>query len=64
MTPGQTGAGGQSPSLAFGKASKPADYENYWEAPSYYWATREVSEREMEAIEVGWDCIEGCGVLR
>lgn len=39
-------------------ASKPADYENFWEAPGYLWKIPEVSERESEAVMVstlsGW----------
>jgi small subunit ribosomal protein YMR-31 len=33
-------------------ASKPADYENFWEAPGYLWKIPQVSERESEAILV------------
>lgn len=35
------------------KSSKPADFENFWEAPSYLWTPKEMSEREIEAIMVG-----------
>lgn len=29
------------------------DYENYWEAPTYLWVQKEVTEREMESVMVG-----------
>ncbi|WVQ70417.1 uncharacterized protein L199_008644 [Kwoniella botswanensis] len=34
-------------------SSKPVDYENFWEAPGYLWSTKEVSERELEAVMSG-----------
>lgn len=36
----------------FKPTGKKADYENYWEAPTYLWVQKEVSEREMEAVMV------------
>lgn len=33
-------------------ASKPADYDNFWEAPGYLWKIPEVSDRESEAVMV------------
>nr|XP_019043063.1 hypothetical protein I302_08774 [Kwoniella bestiolae CBS 10118]OCF21993.1 hypothetical protein I302_08774 [Kwoniella bestiolae CBS 10118] len=36
-----------------GKSSKPVDFENFWEAPSYLWTPREVSEAEMESVMSG-----------
>ncbi|WVQ71355.1 hypothetical protein IAR50_000883 [Cryptococcus sp. DSM 104548] len=37
----------------FKPSGKPNDYENFWEAPSYLWRTKELSEKEMEAVESG-----------
>ncbi|KAI9638625.1 uncharacterized protein MKK02DRAFT_43023 [Dioszegia hungarica] len=34
-------------------ASKPADYDNFWEAPGYLWKIPEVSDRESEAVMSG-----------
>ncbi|WWC69756.1 uncharacterized protein I206_103699 [Kwoniella pini CBS 10737] len=33
--------------------NKPVDFENYWEAPSYLWTPKEVSEKELEAVMSG-----------
>lgn len=35
-----------------GPPGKPADFENFWEAPKGLWKAREWSEREIEAIMV------------
>ena len=54
-TPEQTGAGSSSSggkSAAPSKPSKPADFEEFYEAPRYYWQQREFSDREIEAIMV------------
>lgn len=36
----------------FKPTGKKVDYENYWEAPTYLWVQKEVTEREMEAVMV------------
>jgi hypothetical protein len=41
-------------------SKKPADYENFWEAPSFLWVQKEVSEREMEAVMVR-EWVKGIG---
>ncbi|WWC85187.1 uncharacterized protein L201_000045 [Kwoniella dendrophila CBS 6074] len=33
--------------------NKPVDFENFWEAPSYLWTPKELSERELEAVMSG-----------
>ncbi|ODN99335.1 hypothetical protein I350_07506 [Cryptococcus amylolentus CBS 6273] len=38
----------------FKPSGKPNDFENFWEAPGYLWRTKEVSEKEMEAVEVSF----------
>jgi hypothetical protein len=48
-TPEQTGAG---KSAAPSKPSKPADFDEFYEAPRYYWQQREFTDREIEAIMV------------
>ncbi|ADV20651.1 hypothetical protein I305_06300 [Cryptococcus gattii E566] len=37
----------------FKPTGKKVDYENYWEAPTYLWVQKEVTEREMEAVMSG-----------
>lgn len=37
----------------FKPTGKKVDYENYWEAPTYLWVQKEVTEREMESVMVG-----------
>ena len=49
--PDQTGAGGKDASKGSGK---PVDFENFWEAPAYYWQPKEVTEREIEAVMVSF----------
>ncbi|KAL1407418.1 hypothetical protein Q8F55_006851 [Vanrija albida] len=34
-------------------SNKPADFDNFWEAPAYYWQRPELSEREIEAVMSG-----------
>lgn len=40
-------------------SGKPADYENFWEAPSYLWMPKEMTERESEAIMVSSVTVPG-----
>lgn len=52
---GGAGSGGQprsGDSTEGPIASKPADFDNFWEAPGYLWKIPEVSDRESEAILV------------
>ncbi|WOO78465.1 uncharacterized protein LOC62_02G002013 [Vanrija pseudolonga] len=44
-------AGGNIP--LYPASSKPADFDNFWEAPAYYWQRPELSEREIEAVMSG-----------
>ncbi|ODN85901.1 hypothetical protein L198_07470 [Cryptococcus wingfieldii CBS 7118] len=37
----------------FKPSGKPNDFDNFWEAPGYLWRTKELSEKEMEAVESG-----------
>ncbi|WWC61451.1 uncharacterized protein I303_104035 [Kwoniella dejecticola CBS 10117] len=34
-------------------SGKPVDFENFWEAPSYLWTPKEVTERELDAVMSG-----------
>ncbi|GFZ46448.1 hypothetical protein JCM24511_04695 [Saitozyma sp. JCM 24511] len=34
-------------------SKKPADFENFWDAPAYLWTPKEVTEREIEAVMSG-----------
>lgn len=48
-------------------SKKPYDYENFYEAPAYYWQHNELTEREIEAVMVsrqasGGAASVGCGV--
>src|SRR4051812_21030312 len=46
---------GQSPtppSSSSTSSSAPVDFENFYEAPSYLWKTKPLTEQEMEAIMV------------
>lgn len=49
---GQRSSGGAAEKTEGPISGKPVDFENFWEAPSYLWMPKEVSEREMEAIMV------------
>lgn len=42
-------------------SAKPADFDNFWEAPAYYWQRPELSEREIEAVMVSLRCGMPCG---
>ncbi|KAL7418949.1 hypothetical protein Q5752_006633 [Cryptotrichosporon argae] len=46
-------ASGAGAAGASGKSSKPADYENFWDAPGRLWQIKELSEREIEAVMSG-----------
>lgn len=50
---GSGGAGLSSLESTFKPTGKTVDYENYWEAPTYLWVQKEVTEREMESVMVG-----------
>ena len=36
------------------KPEKPADFDDFWDAPEKLWMPREVTEREMEAVMVSY----------
>jgi small subunit ribosomal protein YMR-31 len=56
----ENGANGNGNHLSSTKADstsgpiskKPADFENFWDAPAYLWTPKEVTEREIEAVMV------------
>nr|XP_031858574.1 uncharacterized protein CI109_005954 [Kwoniella shandongensis]KAA5525646.1 hypothetical protein CI109_005954 [Kwoniella shandongensis] len=49
----QTSSSTSASTSASSGSGKPVDFENFWEAPSYLWTPKEVSEKEIESIMSG-----------